>query len=88
MVIVMVVLAAPIAVLAVAVLALLLIGQWGQVLVVGSVTMGDTVVEVNLVVDMGIMPVANLVIEEMAHLATLVDLVLMVEALEVDMVVG
>lgn len=88
MVIVMVVSAAPIAVLAVAVLALLLIGQWDQVLVVGLVTMVDMAVEVNLVVDMGIMPVAILVIEEKAHLATPVDLVLMVEALVGGTAVG
>lgn len=87
MVIVMVLSAALIAALAVAVLALLLIGQWDQVLVVGLVTI-HTVVEVNLVVDMGIMQVVNSVIGEMALLATLVDLVLIVEALEGDTAVG
>lgn len=86
--IVMVVLAAHIAVLAVAVLALLLIGQWGQVMVVGLVTMEDMVVEVNSVVGMEIILVANLVIEERAHLATLVDLDPMVEALVGGTAVG
>lgn len=86
--IVTVVSAAHIAVLAVAVLALLLIGQWGQVMVVGLATMVDMVVEVNSEVDMEITLVANLDIEERAHLATLVDLDRTVEVLVGATVVG
>lgn len=87
MVIVMVVSTAHIAVLAVAVLALPLIGRWDQGLVVGLVTMVDMVVEVSLVAVMEIIPVVNSVIEK-PHLATLADLVLMAEALAGGIAVG
>lgn len=87
MVIVMVVSAAHIAVLAVVVLALPLIGQWDQDLVVGLVIMVDMVVGVSLVAVMEITLVVNLVIEK-RHLATLADLVLMAEVLVGGIAVG
>lgn len=81
-VMVLVDLAAPIAVLAVEVLALDPIGHLGGWELVGLVIMVDMVAEVNLAVAMATLVVVTmLVTEERPPLDTLVALVLMVEAL-------